>query len=63
MNMAELIQWGSEENNRFFLRCKSNGEWETGWGDIAGEMTVRADTIIASLRELHRKYSVADVSK
>lgn len=60
MKMAELIQWGAERNNRFFLRVKSNGEWEAGWGDAAGETTMRADTAIASLRALHTKYAIAE---
>lgn len=60
MKMADLVQWGAERNNRFFLRAKSNGEWEAGWGDAAGESSVRADTAIAALRVLHNKYAVAE---
>lgn len=58
MKMAELIQWGAERDKRFFLRVKGNGEWEAGWGDAGGGSTVRADTAIATLRQLHRKYSI-----
>jgi hypothetical protein len=58
MKMAELIQWGAERDARFFLRAKNNGEWEAGWGEAAGDKTVRADTAIATLRELHRVYAI-----
>ncbi len=57
--MAELIQWAAEYQPRFFLRVKGNGEWEAGWGYAAGEATVRADTAIATLRQLYTKYAVA----
>ena len=59
MKMAELIQWGAERDVGFFLRAKSNGEWEAGWGELAGPRTTRADTAIATLRNLYAKYAVA----
>ena len=58
MKMADLVQWACERDIRFFLRVKSNGEWEAGWGDAGGVATVRAYTAIATLRELHRKYAI-----
>ena len=62
MKMAELIQWAAERqpHSPFFLRVKSNGEWEAGWGRAGGETTVRADTAIATLRALHAKYVTAE---
>ena len=60
MKMADLIQWGAEANSSFFLRAKTNGEWEAGWGQPASETTVRADTAITVLRELYRKYAAVE---
>lgn len=62
MDMVDLIRWAARRNDCFFLRVKNNGEWETGWGDAAGEATVRADTAMASLRALYVKYHAYPVN-
>lgn len=58
MNIADLLQWACERDVGFFLRHKSNYEWEAGWGIAAGLKTVRADTAIAALRALRADYEL-----
>lgn len=36
----------------FFVRQKSNGEWEAGYGQAAGENSVRADYLLPALQAL-----------
>ena len=52
MRLARLIKWAAQRRASFFIRQKSNGEWEAGWGQASGEWTVRADTAIAAMRAL-----------
>jgi len=53
LELARLIKWAHARRAQFFLRAKSNEEWEAGWGDAAGPLTVRADTALAAMKALY----------
>jgi len=53
--IGQLILKFAKQAPGFFIRQKSNYEWEAGWGAAAGPDTERAGSPLAALRALKKK--------
>lgn len=54
-NIGHLVRVLAQYQPTFFLREKSNYEWEAGYGAASGPESVRADSPLAALQELAKR--------